>query len=177
MKKLLMVIAVLMMIPAIGNAASRKDSGNKDLNRYLEKLSNEVYSGSLSRYEFKSHLQTSFGIKDASYALMDRRGLEPGEMYLVGLIHKATDASVGKIAGQHAGDKKSWGNIAYFLGSSPDELDAMRTADEKRWRRSRRGKRTRTIASSKSAQTVSPMQKSMTLSGDGQVWDCSCRAK
>ncbi len=170
------VILVLLLIPAMCVAAGKKDSGNKELNRYLETVSLDVYQGRLSAAELDSHVQSSFGVTASSIALMKRHKLDPGEVYLVGLIHKATGADAESVLKRRARGKRSWRDVAYFVGSSPDELNALRLADAKGWKRDQHREQrvaTKPVVSSGAA----PVEKMMTVTSEGEAWDCRCRKK
>lgn len=133
MKKFMVIIALL-AIPAISMAASKEDSGNRELNRYLERLSFDVYEGKVSNATLNRHIQQSFKVNGSEFKLMARRKLDPGERYLVGLIHKSTKAPVSKIVNRYRG-KRAWRDVIYYCGATPEWLNELRKGDEKSWRK------------------------------------------
>jgi hypothetical protein len=172
MKKLLIIVALL-VIPTMCFAASTKDSGNKKLNRYLEEISFDVHEGRLSQTELKSHIQESFGLKPVDFKQIKRRKLDPGESYLIGLIHKATKAKTTRIIGRYRQGKRSWKDVIYYCGTSPDDLNAMRVTDQKKWKKERR----RAGKKSKRPKGTIASAKKVTMSDKGEKWECMCRQK
>jgi len=133
MRKIVLIVSLL-MLPTIGFAAAKKDSGDRELNKFLEQVSYDVHEGRVSRADLRSHIEQSFGVTDADYKIMNRRGLEPGEKYLVGLIHKATNTNVSTISNRYRG-RNSWKDVIYQCGANPDALEAIQKADEKKWKK------------------------------------------
>lgn len=176
MKKLIVLVA-LIMIPAVSMAAATITTGNVKLDKYLNALNAEVASGKLTVAELKAHVQQSFGLKARDHAFMEKKGLLPAEHYLVGLIHKGTKASVQRIVRLRRSGKRKWSDVIYYLGATPDELNAERVADTRKWKKGR--VRGTSKASSKRSTTVVPPsgEKVMTMKEDGKVWDCRCRLK
>jgi hypothetical protein len=94
-------------------------------------------------------------------------------MYLVGLIHKATNAKTNRIVGRYRQGKRSWKDVIYYCGTTPDELEAMTKEDQKKWKKSRRSDRKK---SRKSKGTIASAKK-VTMSDKGEKWECMCTPK
>lgn len=173
MKKLLIIVAIL-VIPSICLAALAKDTGSKELNRYLHGLSTEVATGTLNKSELKTHITDSFGIAPKSLKQMERRGLEPGELYLVGLIHKASGARVSRIVYRAHSLRRSWKDVIYYFGITPEELDVMRVADEKAWKKNKKKTAHKARKNKKRAKAG---KTNMELTTSDKVCECVCSAK
>jgi hypothetical protein len=172
MKKSIVIAALLLMMPAVCSAAAAISTGNAKLDKYLNGLNEDVAEGKLSVADLKAHIEKSFGLKESDHVYMKKKGLTPAEHYLVGLIHKETKASVRRIVSLRRGGKKKWSDVIYYLGATPDELNAERVADAKKWKKGKRKAKKTKAAASPSAD-----EKGMTIKEDGDVWDCRCRLK
>lgn len=172
MKKLI-ILMIFVLIPVVCMAAVKKDSGSKELNQYLEGISYDVHEGRLSKANFKSHIQESFGVSDKEYKFMSRKKLEPGEMYLVGLIHKATNAKVIRVVNRYRHGKRSWNDVVYYFGATPDELNTMCRADNKKWKKEHH----KASKESKKPKATIASAKRVTMNQQGEEWECQCRKK
>lgn len=176
MKRIILLVAII-MIPAMCIAASKKDSGNKELNKYLHQLSQDVASGQLSSTELRTHVDDSFGVKADAYKVMERNKLEGGEKYLVGLIHKASDVKVTKIVNRYRGGRRAWKDVIYYYGTTPNELNDMRVADQKKWKKSRKKLAKKSKVAKGSSSKTQALQKRMMLTTADEICECECKPK